>query len=183
MSDLEICSSRVKAFRELHQRIRTDYSEARIVVFSKFLKFLDIPEEALSREAKVEIFRFDGTKDLADRTRIKNQFGIAKGGATIMVTPGSGGSGLNLTAGTQLIQCEVWWGGNEEKQVRSRLYRQLQEKIVHAWCLEATNSVIDAATSDSKMLTNEQMMRPLRRRDEEPPQIPRIDKWYTGLSE
>lgn len=116
MSDLEICSSRVKTLLELHQKTRTDYSEVKIVVFSKFLKFLDLLEEALSREAKVEIFRFDGTKDLADRTRIKSQFGITKGGATIMITPGSGGSGLNLTAGTQLIQCEVWWNGNEESK-------------------------------------------------------------------
>lgn len=87
-----------------------------------------------------------------------------------------------------LIQCEPWWTATEEAQAYARLFRPLQEKVVEVYYLDAVDSAIGAlienirdskgAANSSKGAANERIMGPLRRKDNEPPQIPTILKHY-----
>jgi SNF2 family DNA or RNA helicase len=183
MPEGDLLSSRVIAVIEVYHRILRDNPTARIIIFSKFLKFLDIIEEALLRKSGSTAYtlRFDGTKDAEERELIKSRFNNAKGSVVLMITPGAGGAGLNLASGEHVIRCEPWWNGNDERQADCRLYRQGQKKIVFVWAVVAVNSSIDILVErirDAKTKTIEEILRPLRRLPKDPLVIPRIAKHY-----
>lgn len=176
----ELLSPRVAAILDLYDEIRLEFPTERIVIFSKFLKFLDILDMALQRR-NIFALRFDGGKSDEERRRTRQKFQTTSPHVPLLITAGSGGAGINLTAGSQLIQCEIWWNGNDELQAYGRLYRQHQIKTVRIWTLECTNSVIDAAirrTRDRKMVFNDKIAGPLRRLDNDPPTIPYISRFY-----
>ncbi|KAI4264469.1 MAG: hypothetical protein L6R42_000428 [Xanthoria sp. 1 TBL-2021] len=125
-SVMELRSPRTIAILDVHQRIRSEFPDAKIVVFSKYLKYLDILAEVLTRGSNnVHVLRFDGTKSSTERGTFRRNYSDAAAGATMLIIAGSGGAGMNLTAGSHMIQCEVWWNSNDEKQAQARLYRQL----------------------------------------------------------
>ncbi|KAM0719428.1 hypothetical protein Q7P37_005333 [Cladosporium fusiforme] len=64
---LILAFSRLGAFLDLFGLLRTKYPDKKIVVFSMFLQWLDIIEEALQRENQTSCYRFDGTTSDADR--------------------------------------------------------------------------------------------------------------------
>lgn len=106
MPDEELFSSRIRAICEVYARWLKENPVEKIVIFSKFRKFLDLLAEALRRSFNVEPFRFDGTKNSDQRTSIMDGFRTSKG-VPLLITPRSGGAGLNIEFAAKLIQCEV----------------------------------------------------------------------------
>ncbi|KAL8879045.1 MAG: hypothetical protein Q9198_003268 [Flavoplaca austrocitrina] len=179
MTDVTLMSPRTTVILRVHDKIRADFPDAKIVIFSKYLMYLDMLDELFGRRSSFKIFRFDDTKASDEREHIKESYSNARAGATMLITPGAGGAGMNLVSASHVIQCEIWWNGKEERQAISRVYCQKQKKEVHVWVFHAVDSVIDAVmikTRDSKRVLNESIMRPLRRRNEVPPDIPYIGR-------
>jgi SNF2 family DNA or RNA helicase len=188
MTDEELCTPKVIANLRLFQHIHDTWPDEKVVIFSKMLKYLDILDEAIKRDPacvrrKVTALRFDGTIDAAERNRVRHSFSNPKNNSPILITAGSGGAGMNLTAGSKIIQCEPWWNGNDEDQSYSRCWRMGQTKEVDVWILRGQNSLVDLVlerTRDRKLATNIEIIRPLRRMDDEPPAIPRQFKYGIG---
>jgi hypothetical protein len=69
----------------------------------------------------------DGTKDDDERVHVRAVFANPGKTEPILITAGAGGAGMNLTAGTHLIQTEFWWNGNDDllrtSHRSSRYYR------------------------------------------------------------
>lgn len=61
----------------------------------------------------------------------------------LLVTPGAGGTGLNIPQASVLIQTEVWWNHNTELQVYCRMRRPGQSKDIQVYRLFATNAKVD----------------------------------------
>lgn len=61
----------------------------------------------------------------------------------VRLTAGAGGVGLNISTASIVIQLEVWWNRNAEKQAYFRAHRQGQRKNVKVFQLLARNSSID----------------------------------------
>jgi DNA repair protein RAD5 len=49
----------------------------------------------------------------------------------MLITAGSGGAGLTLTAASHVILCEPWWRDSDEQQAIGRAYRLGQKLPVH----------------------------------------------------
>lgn len=181
MDDNSLKSSRIDAIHDIYSSIKSKDDNARIVIFSKFVTFLDIVAEVLKRRAKIVPLRLDGLSNKEQRLSTTNEFASTLG-STILITPRTGGAGLNgLECASSLIQCEPWWTGTEEKQAYGRLFRPLQDKVVKVYYLEAGNSTIDVLIEkirDGKSDSNEKIMGPLRRTDDEPPKIPKVLERY-----
>lgn len=188
MTDEELFTPKVNANLRLLQHIHDTWPDEKVVIFSKMLKYLDILDEAIKRDPacvqrKVTALRFDGTIDAAERSRVRQSFSNPKSNAAILITAGSGGAGMSLTAGSKIIQCEPWWNGNNEDQSYSRCWRMGQTKKVDVWILRGRNSLVDVVLErarDKKLATNIEIIRPLRRMDDEPPAIPRQFKYGVG---
>ena len=78
----------------------------KIVILSKFKKFLDIVAEALKRRYHKHPIRFDGSKSLNERVFILERFRNTTG-LPSLITPKSGGAELNIEFAFKIIQCEV----------------------------------------------------------------------------
>lgn len=181
MTETVLLSPRTTAIIDTYMHIRNEFPDVKIVIFSRFLMFLDIIDEAMYRRTHIRPYRFHGEKSQDERRSIKTQFADAPAGATILITPGAGGAGMNLACASHLIQAEVWWNGNEERQAYGRIYRKHQSKICHIWLIDGVNSVIDAAiraTRDRKTKVIMDVLAPLVHADEEPPKIPWIARHY-----
>jgi SNF2 family DNA or RNA helicase len=63
MTDAELISPRIKVIIETYKNIQAMAPGNKVVVFSRFLKFLNILENAFHRKFKVRSLRFDGTRD------------------------------------------------------------------------------------------------------------------------
>jgi SNF2 family DNA or RNA helicase len=184
----ELFTPKVSANLQLLHHIHDTWPDEKVVIFSRMLKYLDILDEAIKRDPacvqkKVTALRFDGTLDAAERIEARQSFSDPKSNAPILITAGSGGAGMNLTAGSKIIQCEPWWNDNDEDHSYSRCWRMGQTKTVDVWILRGQNSLIDYVLErarDKKMATNVEIIRSLRRMDEQPPAIPRQFRYGVG---
>jgi len=187
MPDCELLSTKAVCVLNLMKDISSSCPGENIIVFSRYLKFLDILIEAIRRD-KVLCTRvplqFNGTLTSEQRSFSQNQFNHPANDRPIFITGGSGGAGLNLTGGSQIIQCEPWWNPNDELQAQSRAWRLGQSKRVQVYVIRAVNSLIDYIIQQcqvSKTTTNTEIMSPLRRRDDDVVTIPR--QYERGIGE
>jgi SNF2 family DNA or RNA helicase len=170
----------VDAVRILRHGLPTE----KIVIFSQYIKVLDILERCLRVDQGVACLRFDSTVNRQGRLVIQKKFADPTNEYILLITAGAGGTGLNITAASIIIQTEVWWNANTELQAAQRLWRQKQEKDVVWLRFECKNSMIDqemkrVQSGKTRVIT--ELMKPLIRRDDEGPDI-RSLKIFPGLA-
>jgi SNF2 family DNA or RNA helicase len=167
-------SDRVRRFLLVYKQIRTTYPDRKILVFSQFLKFLDILEEAMKRMFDIQVLRFDGTIGQRQRIKVQQDFKDAATEVPLLMTAGSGAYGLNVTDASIIIQCEVWWNLSVEWQAICRVWRQNQTREVLAIQLFSHDSGIDMEIANVQIkkadITSE-LMEPIIRRPGEEPEI------------
>ena len=94
--------------------VRKKKPDRKIVIFSQFLKWLDIVQEALLRKLELESLRYDGLVPSAERKQLEDQFTHSDNKRPFLITANSGGVGLNILTASIVIQTEVWWNGDQE---------------------------------------------------------------------
>ncbi|KAH0161685.1 hypothetical protein KCU67_g6235, partial [Aureobasidium melanogenum] len=183
-TDGNIWSGRVKAIYDLVIEVRKTKPNEKIVIFSKYMKFLDLLAEVFAHmEGQPSVYRFDGTQSPVRRELTRFMYTTAddKEFCIMLVTAGAGGAGINLSAASVVVQGEVWWNMNEERQAWFRVRRPDQEKAVTIYRLFAENSLVDYHTQtvrDAKAEIIDEFMEKLRREDHEQPEIPFIVPFY-----
>lgn len=138
------------------------------------LKFLDIIAKCLYTEKGIDVLRYDGSVSSAKRQATEKAFIECEPHTPLLVTAGTGGVGLNITAASVVVQLEPWWNRNTERQTVGRSHHQGQTNIVKYFRLEDRNSAMDAEilhTQQQKTNVNEKLMRPLVRRHDEGPVV------------
>jgi SNF2 family DNA or RNA helicase len=149
MSDEKLDSSKIKVLLKLIESIWEKFPGEKIITFSKSLHFLNLLTQAMSRRKSfrrnnVAPFRFDGTVSDSERDEVKKEFSKdANQYNPILVTGGAAGAAVNLDAASHVIIAEPWWVKNEELQAIGRAFRLGQDRVVHAYLLQASNSIID----------------------------------------
>ncbi|KAK0942437.1 hypothetical protein LTR29_006023 [Friedmanniomyces endolithicus] len=184
LGDDELISPRINALIKTLQTISRLHPGEKVLVFSRFLKFLDIAARALDEHYPpiMHIERLDGTVDGPARKAVQSEFVEYPEGMVLLITAGCGGTGLDLTAASHVVQCEPWWREADELQAYARAFRVGQEKEVHVWKLFGENAVVDGALralSARKAETNDRMKN-LCRPDGQAFVIPRQFKWGSG---
>lgn len=182
--EIDVNSTRVERFIQLFVWLRDTYPDEKIVVFSNYLKFLDILSKGLKERLQIEALRFDGTVNQTDRQMVRQRFDEAHPSVPLLITAGAGGVGLNITAASIVMQTEIWWNRNSELQAVHRAWRPGQDRQVKVIGLQAENSLIDGLIRKAqrgKTNINERLMKRLVRRHDEGPDIPTIPQSY-GLA-
>lgn len=131
----------------------------------------------LKQQSDVTCLRFDGTLNDTQKQAVREEFTNGTSSAPLLVTAGCGGTGINLQSGSVIIQMEVWWNMNHERQAYARCLRQGQDKMVKVYKLFAENSNIDIMISKCQVRKdklNSQVMKPLVRKDDDPLIIPAL---------
>ena len=188
MNDAMLHSKKVQEVLACLLHIVAIYPGEDIVVFSTLQMFQDMIEEAIDRSERakkydITVYRFDGKTTEKERISVKQQLEKQTEGTKIMlITPGAGGYGLELSTAQHVVQLEPWWNENVEKQAYCRVHRQGNRNAVTVWKITAINSLIDImfiTIATRKRIVNEKIMRHLR---VAPGNMPNIPRQYGGVA-
>lgn len=137
MPDSKLPGSKLEAFLELLSEILEGGHKA--LVFSQFVKFLNIVRQALD-ELGIEYQYLDGSLSTKERTAAVENF---QGGncPVFLISLKAGGLGLNLTEADYVIHLDSWWNPAVETQASDRAHRLGQEKAVTIYHLLTKNTI------------------------------------------
>jgi SNF2 family DNA or RNA helicase len=115
-----------------------------ILVLDESVFFLNILEAALNgMHEPVDVFRFDGGHDPAERHQIMQAFATASGTRVMLATRGAGGQGLNVQCANVVVRCGPWWKSSWEEQALARSYRPGQTKPVWLYEISAKSCRVE----------------------------------------
>ena len=112
--------NKIREIRELHERV---------VVFSHFLKTLDLFEKAFRKEG-ITYIRIDGST--ADRQSLIDRFNLGHTDVALCSIQACG-HGITLTAANHVIHFDRWWNPAIEDQATDRVHRIGQSKTVYVY--------------------------------------------------
>lgn len=112
------------------------------LVFSQWTTMLDIVEYHIEG-AGYETCRLDGSMAMAARKDQIREFSTNPRKTVFLISLHAGGTGLNLTAASNVILCDVWWNPQTEEQAIDRVHRIGQKRPVQIFRFKMTNTVED----------------------------------------
>ncbi len=130
-------SAKLSLFLETIEELRD--GEHRALVFSQFVKHLDVVRAALD-ERGVSYQYLDGGTPAAERQRRVDAFQNGEG-ELFLISLKAGGTGLNLTAANYVIHLDPWWNPAVEDQATDRAHRIGQERAVTVYRLVAKGTI------------------------------------------
>lgn len=134
---------RVKHFLQLLHFMRAEYPQERMLVFSQYLSFLDLCDEALRKVKDLQALRYDGTTPMKERTLVFEVAKMFSRYEPLLLTVGAGDLGLNLQWASVLVQLDILWNANTEAQVYCRVQQYRQKNKIKLFRLFAFNSIVD----------------------------------------
>ncbi|KAI4932233.1 uncharacterized protein J4E92_004133 [Alternaria infectoria] len=136
-------SKHVTAMVDMLYNLIKKRPEDKIIIFSQYLRYLDIINKGLRVRHKVECLRFDGT--VLPKLLEDPQWQI------LLITAGCGSVGLNLKAANIVVLCEEWWNMSNERQAICRAFRQGRTKTVMVIRPFVVNLAIDREIAKRRM--------------------------------
>ena len=112
----------------------------KILVFSQFVKMLELVENALQAH-HIAYSYLDGKTSLKEREKRVNQFQEDEEVRVFLVSLKAGGTGLNLTAADYVYILDPWWNPATENQAIDRSHRMGQRKNVFAYRMICKDTV------------------------------------------
>jgi non-specific serine/threonine protein kinase len=102
----------------------------RSLVFTQFTQMGDILERHLRKRLGCDILWLHGRVSKKVRDAMVGQFQDAPGSAVFLLSLKAGGTGLNLTAATNVVHYDRWWNPAVEDQATDRAFRIGQKRNV-----------------------------------------------------
>jgi hypothetical protein len=136
MTEDQVESLRLKKVLEILNTVNKEETGKKVLVFSKFLKTLDLLKTAvqMKKATHLAIFGYDGTvrsKQRPDTVKAYANQGTPEGTAVPLITHGCGPYGLKLAMACHTITIEPRWRRSDEDQAWARAHRQGQtEKVI-----------------------------------------------------
>ncbi|KAJ1483395.1 P-loop containing nucleoside triphosphate hydrolase protein [Baffinella frigidus] len=115
MGDPMFLSTKVEAVLQELQYIESAGSGEKTVVFSQFVRFLDVLERAITSGGR-KLCRIDGAVSREGRALAIERFHVDPHCNVLLVTLKTGGMGLNLVAANHVLLTDLWWNGAAEDQ-------------------------------------------------------------------
>jgi SNF2 family DNA or RNA helicase len=110
----------------------------KVLVFSQFVKMLDIIKARLEDENRPYSYLTGQTQD---RGKVIEEFQTTEDPSVFLLSLKAGGSGLNLTAASYVILYDPWWNPAVENQAIDRTHRIGQKNRVMAYRLLMRNTI------------------------------------------
>jgi SNF2 family DNA or RNA helicase len=126
-------------FETVLQNMESVISEGhKILVFSSFVKHLDLYAEELKKK-RIRYTMLTGAS--INREKIVNNFQNDPENKIFLISLKAGGVGLNLTAADYVFILDPWWNPASEMQAMSRAHRIGQDKSVFVYRYITSNSI------------------------------------------
>jgi SNF2 family DNA or RNA helicase len=138
-SRLEGRSGKLNRFDELVTEL-LDVGE-RALVFTQFREMGDLLQRHVATRFEVDAPFLHGGVSKAGRDRMVADFQAGAGSPLLLVSLKAGGTGLNLTAASQVIHYDRWWNPAVEDQATDRAWRLGQRRTVNVHKLVCQGTV------------------------------------------
>ena len=140
LSDYEEYGSDSVKVEELLRNIREKTGRHKVIVFSQFVKMLQLIKTRLVEE-NICFEYLDGKCSSASRKKSVATFQEDEDCRVFLISLKAGGTGLNLTAADYVFLVDPWWNPAVENQAIDRCYRIGQTKRVFAYRMICKDSV------------------------------------------
>lgn len=138
-SRLEGRSGKLNRFDELIDELLD--VEERALVFTQFREMGELLQRHLASRFSIEAPFLHGGVSKAARDRMVATFQSGAGAPLLLVSLKAGGTGLNLTAASQVIHYDRWWNPAVEDQATDRAWRLGQRRTVNVHKLVCQGTV------------------------------------------
>ncbi|HEY5663017.1 MAG TPA: SNF2-related protein [Ilumatobacter sp.] len=132
-------SGKLNRFDELVDEL-FDVGE-RALVFTQFREMGDLLQRHVGERFAVEAPFLHGGVSRVGRDRMVAEFQAGAGSPLLIVSLKAGGTGLNLTAASQVIHYDRWWNPAVEDQATDRAWRMGQRRTVNVHKLVCEGTV------------------------------------------
>lgn len=132
-------SGKLNRFDELVDEL-FDVGE-RALVFTQFREMGDLLQRHVAERFSVDAPFLHGGVSRAGRDRMVADFQAGAGSPLLLVSLKAGGTGLNLTAASQVIHYDRWWNPAVEDQATDRAWRMGQRRTVNVHKLVCQGTV------------------------------------------
>jgi non-specific serine/threonine protein kinase len=132
--------------------------QERVLVFTQFRELTRPLAAFLEGVFGEPGFRLDGRTPVRRRQQLVDEFAAEDGPPFFVISLKAGGTGLNLTAASQVIHFDRWWNPAVENQATDRAYRigQHRNVLVHKLvCRGTLEEKIDAMIRDKQALADD----------------------------
>lgn len=113
---------------------------SRILLFSQFVKMLDIISNELTRR-KIPHLKLTGDCGKKERQEMVEKFNSKENIKIFLISLKAGGVGLTLTSADTVIHYDPWWNISLENQATDRAHRIGQKKNVNIYKLISKDSI------------------------------------------
>lgn len=120
-------SAKVQALLRLIRQYQKNGDRA--LVFTRYAKVIELLGESLA-SSKIEYLALQGSTDVADRQELINRFNEDDTIPVFLLTTGSGGTGINLTAANKVIIFDQSDNPQDDIQAENRAHRLGQTRPV-----------------------------------------------------
>jgi superfamily II DNA or RNA helicase len=117
----------------LLHKIATAISDGhKLLVFSQFVRYLEIIEKDLQRLG-LSYYKLTGATSKENRAKRVKEFQAQLNPAVFLISLKAGGTGLNLTSADYVFIVDPWWNPASEAQARDRTHRIGQKNSVFSY--------------------------------------------------
>jgi uncharacterized Zn finger protein/superfamily II DNA or RNA helicase len=132
-------------------------SDEKALIFTQYKEMGTLLEQMIADELNADALFFHGGVSRKNRDKLVETFQNDPSVRYMIVSLKAGGTGLNLTAATNVIHYDLWWNPAVENQATDRAYRigQMHNVQVHRFITQATfEEKIDAMIQAKQELAN-----------------------------
>jgi SNF2 family DNA or RNA helicase len=132
-------------------------ADEKMLVFTQYREMGLILARHLREHLRLDVPFLHGGVSKTKRDKMVDQFQEGAGGPILLVSLKAGGSGLNLTAASQVVHYDRWWNPAVENQASDRAWRigQTRTVLVHKMVCQGTvEERIDALIEGKKDLAD-----------------------------
>ena len=98
-------------------------SNEKVLIFTQYVEMGNIMKKLIEERLKEEVLFLHGSLSRNKRDKLVNKFQNNSQSKIFIVSLKAGGTGLNLTAASNVIHYDLWWNPAVENQATDRAYR------------------------------------------------------------
>jgi SNF2 family DNA or RNA helicase len=131
-------SGKTSRLVELLEEIYT--ANEKVLIFTQFQQMGELLEQLITSQFHTEALFLHGGSSRKQRDAMVEQFQQEAAVKTMILSLKAGGTGLNLTAASQVIHYDLWWNPAVEAQATDRAFRigQKRNVLVHRLLTQGT---------------------------------------------
>ena len=124
--------------------------DEKVIIFTQYVEMGKLIQQLISKKFKTDVLFLHGSQTLKEKTEIIDAFQEDPNYKIFVATLKTGGTGLNLTAASNVIHYDLWWNPAVENQATDRVHRLGQKKDVMVYRFITKGTLEEAIDAISK---------------------------------